>query len=78
VEYNGKNVGVFTDIGAPCENVTSHLKKCDALFLETNYDEKMLWNGGYPLFLKQRIASDYGHLSTGRRSNCSKPTPEKT
>ena len=63
VEYKEKNVGVFTDIGAPCENVTSHLKKCDALFLETNYDEKMLWNGGYPLFLKQRIASGYGHLS---------------
>lgn len=63
VEYKGKNIGVFTDIGEPCENVTSHLNKCDALFLETNYDEKMLWDGKYPWFLKQRIASENGHLS---------------
>jgi phosphoribosyl 1,2-cyclic phosphodiesterase len=63
VEYGAKNVGVFTDIGSPCESVISHLQKCDALFLETNYDEKMLWEGGYPWFLKQRIASEHGHLS---------------
>lgn len=63
IEYSGKNIGVFTDIGEPCENVITHLKKCHALFLETNYDEKMLWDGSYPYFLKRRIASDYGHLS---------------
>ena len=63
VEYAGKNIGVFTDIGEPCENVLSHLGKCDALFLETNYDEKMLWEGRYPYILKRRIASGYGHLS---------------
>ena len=33
------------------------------LFLESNYDEKMLWEGRYPWHLKQRIASDHGHLS---------------
>ncbi len=63
IQYNGKSVGVFTDIGEPCENVTSHLQKCDGLFLETNYDEKMLWEGSYPYFLKQRVASNVGHLS---------------
>ncbi len=63
IEYKGKNVGVFTDIGNPCENVRTHLQKCDVLFLETNYDEKMLWEGSYPWILKRRIASDYGHLS---------------
>lgn len=63
IQYNNKNVGVFTDIGEPCENVSSHLRKCDALFLETNYDEKMLWEGSYPYFLKRRIASEEGHLS---------------
>ena len=57
------NIGVFTDIGKPCANVISHLEKCDALFLETNYDEKMLWEGSYPYPLKQRVASDVGHLS---------------
>jgi phosphoribosyl 1,2-cyclic phosphodiesterase len=63
VHYNGKNVGVFTDIGEACENVTQHLQMCDGLFLESNYDEKMLWEGRYPYFLKQRVASSVGHLS---------------
>ncbi len=63
VQHDGKNIGVFTDIGEPCENVTQHLKMCDGLFLETNYDETMLWNGSYPWFLKQRVASGVGHLS---------------
>lgn len=63
VEYKDKNIGVFTDIGEPCENVIAHVRKCDALFLETNYDEKMLWEGKYPWFLKRRIASAQGHLS---------------
>jgi phosphoribosyl 1,2-cyclic phosphodiesterase len=63
VEYNGKNVGVFTDIGEPCDHVTGHLGLCDALFLESNYDEEMLRTGTYPWYLKNRIASSYGHLS---------------
>jgi len=63
VEYSGKNIGVFTDIGKACNNVTSQLAKCDVLFLETNYDEQKLTNGSYPFFLKKRIASSVGHLS---------------
>ncbi len=63
VEYAGKNIGVFTDIGEPCDNVKTHLQLCDALFLETNYDEEMLRTGQYPYYLKQRIASEVGHLS---------------
>jgi phosphoribosyl 1,2-cyclic phosphodiesterase len=63
VQHKDKSIGIFTDIGEPCENVTSHVQKCDGLFLETNYDEKMLWEGSYPWFLKQRVASSVGHLS---------------
>jgi phosphoribosyl 1,2-cyclic phosphodiesterase len=66
VQYKNINVGVFTDIGEPCENVTAHLGQCDGLFLETNYDEKMLWEGRYPYFLKQRVASSVGHLSNNQ------------
>lgn len=66
VQYKGKNIGVFTDIGEPCENVKSHLQKCNGLFLESNYDEKMLWEGSYPYFLKLRVASNVGHLSNGQ------------
>lgn len=56
-------VGIFTDIGSPCENVIHHFKKCHAAFLETNYDEEMLHKGNYPFHLKKRISSEKGHLS---------------
>lgn len=57
------SVGVFTDIGAPCEHVVRHFSQCHAAFLETNYDDDMLTLGRYPASLKQRIQSDEGHLS---------------
>ena len=60
---NNVHVGVLTDIGKPCQNVIAHVKQCDALFIEANYDEKMLWHGAYPAYLKKRVASDDGHLS---------------
>jgi phosphoribosyl 1,2-cyclic phosphodiesterase len=56
-------VGVFTDIGCPCEHLVSHFKQCHAAFLEANYDEKMLAQGNYPYHLKRRITGGYGHLS---------------
>ena len=68
VELNGKSVGVFTDIGEPCDNLVSHFSVCDAAFLEANYDDDMLWNGDYPYYLKQRVASSNGHLSNHQSS----------
>ena len=61
--YNGLCIGVFTDIGAPCEHVIKHFKACNAIFLETNYDDQMLLEGNYPVHLKHRIRSNKGHLS---------------
>ncbi|SRR5690554_1412900 len=69
IEHQGKNVGVFTDIGEPCDNVISHIGVCDALFLEANYDENMLFKGAYPWYLKKRIASSTGHLSNLQAMN---------
>lgn len=63
IEHDGWNIGVFTDIGEPCQKVIHHLHQCHALFIETNYDEKMLWDGLYPYHLKTRVASALGHLS---------------
>jgi phosphoribosyl 1,2-cyclic phosphodiesterase len=63
IEHNGTSIGVFTDIGSPCDNVKNHLKQCHALFLETNYDLQMLKEGSYPYHLKVRIDSAKGHLS---------------
>jgi phosphoribosyl 1,2-cyclic phosphodiesterase len=63
IESGGKSVGVFTDIGEPCENVREAIKQCHAVFIESNYDEKMLWEGSYSWPLKKRVASNVGHLS---------------
>ncbi len=66
IEHDDWHIGVFTDIGEACAQVISHLRKCHALFLETNYDEKLLWDGPYPYVLKRRVASAYGHLSNNQ------------
>jgi phosphoribosyl 1,2-cyclic phosphodiesterase len=63
VTYNDITVGVFTDIGVPCNHLTDHFSKCHAAVLETNYDEDMLKNGRYPYHLKRRISGGLGHLS---------------
>ncbi len=63
ISCNGLNVGVFTDIGAACSNVTKHFNLCHAAFLEANYDETMFENGHYPIYLKNRIRGGRGHLS---------------
>lgn len=63
ITYRGTTVGVLTDIGASCEHVIKNFKQCHAVFLEANYDEEMLENGKYPLFLKRRIRGGKGHLS---------------
>ena len=63
IEHDDWHIGVFTDIGEACSQLKNHLRKCHALFLETNYDEKMLWEGSYPYMLKQRVASSKGQLS---------------
>lgn len=63
IEHDDWHIGVFTDIGVACAQVISNLRKCHALFLETNYDEKMLWEGFYPYILKRRVSSPVGHLS---------------
>jgi phosphoribosyl 1,2-cyclic phosphodiesterase len=59
-------VGVFTDIGIACEQVTRYFQQCHAVFLEANYDEEMLEKGGYPWHLKNRIRGGMGHLSNAQ------------
>ncbi len=51
-----------TDLGVPTAHITSTIADCDALLVESNYDEKMLRQGPYPPSLQARIRSDFGHL----------------
>src|SRR5450631_2067861 len=57
------NIGIFTDIGEPCDQLIHYFKQCHAAFLESNYDEEMLEKGRYPVYLKNRIKGGSGHLS---------------
>ncbi|ATL49152.1 MBL fold metallo-hydrolase [Chitinophaga caeni] len=63
VSYEDIHIGIFTDIGQPCEQLVQHFKQCHAVFLEANYDVEMLDKGHYPYHLKQRIKGGHGHLS---------------
>lgn len=66
ISNHSVNVGVFTDIGEPCEHVINYFGRCHAAFLESNYDEAMLENGRYPWHLKNRIRGGMGHLSNSQ------------
>jgi phosphoribosyl 1,2-cyclic phosphodiesterase len=63
VTGNEINIGIFTDIGYPGKELIRYFKQCHAAFLEANYCEDMLENGGYPRYLKKRISGRRGHLS---------------
>jgi phosphoribosyl 1,2-cyclic phosphodiesterase len=63
ITCNNVTVGVFTDLGVPCAQLTRHFALCHAAILEANYDEDMLFNGRYPYHLKRRISGGRGHLS---------------
>lgn len=56
-------LGYCTDTGKITQLIRHHLKHCQALVLEANHDVEMLWQGPYPLPLKQRVLSSQGHLA---------------
>lgn len=58
-----KRVSICTDLGYVTEDIHTYLTQSDLVFLESNYDERMLQAGRYPYFLKRRIAGGKGHLS---------------
>ena len=61
--HDGKIISIVTDTGVFTEEILSATVDSDLLVIEANYDSKMLKNGPYPAFLKQRIMSSEGHLS---------------
>ncbi len=63
VEQGKKSAAVCTDLGNYSQYTIDRLKGLDAVLLESNHDIRMLQVSPYPYPLKQRILSDYGHLS---------------
>jgi len=60
---DGSRAAVATDLGRVTDSVFDALSDCSLVALEANYDDAMLQMGPYPMYLKERIASDNGHLS---------------
>lgn len=61
---NGKcKISIATDLGKAENKTLDFFNDSNLCIIESNHDINMLKNGNYPLCLKQRIMSKYGHLS---------------
>ncbi|GAU76381.1 MBL fold metallo-hydrolase [Fusibacter sp. 3D3] len=61
--HGHKKVAIATDLGTISDEVVEKFKDSDLLMIESNHDIEMLKVGPYPMYLKRRILSEYGHLS---------------
>ncbi|WP_370689658.1 MBL fold metallo-hydrolase [uncultured Adlercreutzia sp.] len=57
------SLGYMTDTGVVTDEAWEALAGVRLLALECNHDARMLQTGPYPYVIKQRIASNVGHLS---------------
>jgi len=63
VESEGVKVGAVTDLGYITQLVAERLRGSALVMIESNHDRDMLKVAPYPWSVKQRIASNTGHLS---------------
>lgn len=66
VEHDRRRLGVLTDLGFVFPELEELLPTLDAVYLESNYDPRMLANGPYPPHLQARIRGDSGHLANAQ------------
>ncbi|WP_176013375.1 MBL fold metallo-hydrolase [Victivallis sp. Marseille-Q1083] len=59
----GFHIGIATDIGLLTLLAQQRLHDCDALVLESNYDQQMLLNSQRSISLKRRIMGRNGHMN---------------
>lgn len=70
IESNSSSLFIATDLGQVNPIAANYLIKAKNIVIEANYDEEMLLNGNYPLFLKQRILSNCGHMANHKTAQC--------
>lgn len=63
IKADNKCLVLMTDIGHFTDEMPDIIKQATHLIIESNYDERMLACGRYPLRLQKRISSGYGHVS---------------
>jgi phosphoribosyl 1,2-cyclic phosphodiesterase len=81
VEVCGHRIAYATDVGCPCDGLREALRGASLCILEANHDLAWLRRGPYPPHMKERVASDQGHLSNAdaatllaERIECDGPT----
>lgn len=68
LENNNSKAVYITDTGYINKKYFKLLSNNDLYILESNHDVKMLMDGPYPYYLKQRVQGDKGHLSNKQAS----------
>ncbi len=63
VDDGRRRLGILTDLGHVFNGLDAVIASLDAVFIESNYDRKMLVEGPYPEFLIARIQGPGGHIS---------------
>ena len=63
ISTGGEKLAIVTDTGIITDEIYEAIKDAGKLVFESNHDEHLLMFGEYPYYVKQRIKSDFGHLS---------------
>jgi phosphoribosyl 1,2-cyclic phosphodiesterase len=69
VSHGAVRVGVVTDMGMVTGLIRERLKRCQAIVVEANHDERLLKDADRPWRLKQRIFGRQGHLSNAHAAD---------
>ena len=62
IQAGERTIGYATDLGRVTPEIWQGLAGADLVFLESNYEPRLLEISSYPYYLRRRIASDRGHL----------------
>ena len=66
INHDNKALVYVTDTGYINHKILPKITNKEVYIFESNHDVEMLLHGRYPSWLKQRVASDVGHLSNGQ------------
>ncbi|MDC3064325.1 MBL fold metallo-hydrolase [Euryarchaeota archaeon] len=61
--HGGERSAIITDLGSWTDELVHHVRGCQHIAVEANYDRNRLMSGPYPSSLKDRITGRGGHLS---------------
>lgn len=69
IAYGDSRFVIATDLGTVTDRARYYMSQADYLVIESNYDSKMLDEGPYPEYLKNRIRTSTGHLDNAEAAS---------